>query len=466
MGDMLINNGTLVTVDKDRRIIKEGAIFIKGDRIADIGKSEALAAKYPSAERIDATGFLVLPGFVDAHVHLTQMLARGLTDDIDGVKVKWSWDRVFPWEALLSEEDVYYSAMLCCAELIKTGTTCFADPGGYCMDSVAKAVGETGLRGIIALAAVDQSNEEWPLPDGFAGKPSTDRAVKETLELIDNWHGKFDDRLKVWTSLRVEPNVSEKLILEMAKIAEKYDVGIQNHCSVSPGRVNFVKKTTGHTPVAYYHSLGVLSDRWLLTHLGHITDEELPLIRDYNVNVCHNPGAALHGGNGAITKGKFPEMLEMNVNISLGCDSSAADNSLDMVREMYHVATVHKEWRSDGTLISPEQALEMATINGAKALKWDKEIGSLEVGKKADIILMNTKKPNWVPMYDFSIIPNLVYAGDGQDVETVVIDGKVVMRDRKLVGFDEPKIMEESQKRAEKLLARLPYTLQPRWPVL
>lgn len=155
----------------------------------------------------------------------------------------------------------------------------------------------------------------------------------------------------------------------------------------------------------------------------------------------------------------------MGVNVCLGCDSSAADNSLDMIREMYHVATLHKEWRSDGTLISPEQALEMATLNGAKALHWDREIGSIEAGKKADLIIVNTLKSNWIPIYDFSIIPNLVYAGEGQDVETVIIDGEVVMRDKTLLTLNEQDILREAQKRSEALVTRLPYQIKPRWPV-
>lgn len=465
MRQILVKGGIVVTVDPQRRVIKDGAVLVEGQRIAEVGKSADLFRKHPQADVLEARGKMILPGLIDAHIHLTQMMARGLTDDIDGIKVRWSWERVFPWEARLTSEDVYFSAMLCAIGLIKTGTTCFADPGGYSMGSVAKAVEESGLRGIIAVASVDQSSPEWPLPEGFAGEPSTERALAESEELIQSWHHKFNDRLRVWTSLRVEPNVSEALIMGIARLAQRYDVGIQNHCSVSRGRRDWVKKITGHTPVVYYHNLGVLSPRWLLTHMSWVTEEELPLLKEYGVHVCHCPGAALHGAGGAITHGKFPEMIAMGVNVCLGCDSSAADNSLDMIREMYHVATLHKEWRSDGTLISPEQALEMATLNGAKALHWDREIGSIEAGKKADLIIVNTLKSNWIPIYDFSIIPNLVYAGEGQDVETVIIDGEVVMRDKTLLTLNEQDILREAQKRSEALVTRLPYQIKPRWPV-
>jgi 5-methylthioadenosine/S-adenosylhomocysteine deaminase len=189
------------------------------------------------------------------------------------------------------------------------------------------------------------------------------------------------------------------------------------------------------------------------------------MLKDNDVKICHNPGATLHGAYGAAIIGKFPEMLDLGITIGMGCDSSAANNSLDMFRTMYEVATVHKEIRLIPDLIPPEKALEMATIDGARAVHWENEIGSLEKGKKADVIIVETRRSNWVPMHDFSIVPNLVYSGEGADVETSIIDGKVVMENRKILTINVDRVLNQAQAAAEKIISKLPYTIEPRWPV-
>jgi len=462
--DLLIEGGTVVTLDEKRRVIKNGGVAIKDDRIIEVNKARELKRKYPSVETVDAKGKLILPGFIDTHIHMAQMLARGLTDEIDNVRVRWSWDRVYPWEANLTEEDVYISAKLCAVELIKTGTTCVADPGAPHMDSVARVLEESGLRGIVAIASMDQWSDEWPLPPGVRAS-STEEALRQSEALIKRWHRTANDPIRGWCSLRVMPNLSANLIKGINILARKYGVGIEIHAAVTKGRVEWIKKQTGYTKIKYLNSLGVLGPNWLMTHMIWITDDEIPILKEHNVNVCHCPGASYHGGAGAFSIGKFPEMIKAGINVSLGCDSSAANNSLDMFRAMYQVATGHKEARRDGGLISPEQALEMATINGAKGLLWDDQIGSLETGKKADLIIVDIKKSNWIPLYDFSIVPNIVYAGDGADVETVIIDGKIVMENRVIKTLNEEEVLEKSQKTAEKLVNQLPYKLYPRWRI-
>jgi 5-methylthioadenosine/S-adenosylhomocysteine deaminase len=462
--ELLIEGGTVVTLDAKRRIIKDGAVVIKDNKIIDVDKAQVLKRKHPSIETLDAKGKLICPGLVDAHIHMAQMLARGLTDEIDNVTIRWSWDRVYPWEANLTQDDVYISAKLCAAELIKTGTTCAADPGAPHMDSVGKVLQETGLRGIIAEASMDQWSDEWPLPPGVRAF-STEEALKDSEALIKKWNKAANDRIRGWCSLRVMPNLSSNLIKGINELAHKYNVGIEIHAAVTKGRVDYIKKQTGFTKIKYLDSLGVLGPNWLMTHMIWITEDEIPLLKEHNVNVCHCPGASYHGGAGALSIGKFPEMINSGINVALGCDSSAANNSLDMFRTMYQVATGHKEARRDGDLISPEQALEMATINGAKGLMWNDQIGSIEVGKKADIIIVDYQKSNWVPTYDFSLIPNLVYSADGADVETVIIDGKIVMEDRVIKTFKEEEVVERAQKTAERLVSKLPYRLNPRWPI-
>jgi 5-methylthioadenosine/S-adenosylhomocysteine deaminase len=236
------------------------------------------------------------------------------------------------------------------------------------------------------------------------------------------------------------------------------------HAAVNKDQVEWVKKRTGHTVIEHMKSLGVLGDHWYLIHMAAITNDELNMLKDNDCRVIHVPGATLHGAYGSATIGKFPELIDMGVTVALGCDSSAANNSLDMFRAMYQAATVHKEARIIPDLIAPEQALEMATIGGARAAHWDNEIGSLEKGKKADVIIVETKRSNWVPLHEFSLVPTLVYSGEGADVETSIIDGRVVMEKRKIKTVNVKTILRRAQRATEKLVKKLPYKLEPKWP--
>jgi len=461
MADILIENGIVITMDSRRRIIKDGAVAIEGDKVIEVGKTNEVKRKHSADFRIDARQKIVMPGLIDAHVHSIQMLARGLADDID--LIGWIHDRILPYEAAMTDKDAYVSALLCCLELIRNGTTCFADPGGYRMESVAKAIEESGMRGIIAWASMDMHDPERPVPPAL--RTTTEEALRRSEELIKKCHNMANGRIRVWTCLRVEPNVSEKLIKGINDLAKRYNVGVQMHAAVSKEQVEWVKKRTGLTVVEYLESLGVLGPHWLLIHMGWITDKEVHILKERDVKVCHVPGASLHGAYGSCSRGKFPELIKSGVTVGLGNDSSAANNSLDMFKAMYLAATCHKEARCDPTLISPEQALEMATVNNAKCLHWDNEIGSIEPGKKADIIIVNIRRSNYIPIHDFSIVPNLVYSGDGHDVETVIIDGKIIMENREVKTLDEAKVLDEAQKAAERIVGEIGLNIKPRWEI-
>jgi 5-methylthioadenosine/S-adenosylhomocysteine deaminase len=232
--------------------------------------------------------------------------------------------------------------------------------------------------------------------------------------------------------------------------------------------VEYVQQQKGLTDVEYLDRLGILGPNMLIIHAAWLSDAEVELIKKHDVKVCHCPGASLHGAYGACSHGKFPELIEAGATVCLGTDLTSNNNSLDMFRTMYQVATCHKEARLDATLISPEQAVEMATVQGARALMWEDEIGSLEAGKKADIILVNTMKPNWLPVHDFSLVPNLVYSGDGADVDTVIIDGRVIMEGGKVQTMDEKEVLTKAQEAGARIFDKsgLARRLRPRWPVL
>ncbi len=463
MAGIIVEGGTVVTVDAQRRIIKDGAVYFEGDTIVDVGKASDLKRKHKADQKVDAKGKLVLPGLIDTHLHMTQMLARGLADDID--LIGWMHERIWPYESVLTDDDVYKSATLCSLEMIKTGTTAFADPGGYRMEHVARAVEKAGLKGILSWASIDVSDPLRPVPKNLL--TTTDEAVRKNEELIRNCHGKANGRIRVWGGLRVEPNASSNLIKRINDLAKKYGTGVEMHAAVNEAQVEWIKKREGKTMVEYLDSLGVLGPHWMLIHMGWINDKEVQILKARDVAVSHVPGASMFGAYGSISHGKFPELIKAGVRVGLGCDSSAADNSIDMFRAMYLGNTAHKDARLQADLISPEKTLEMATIDAARVLHWENEIGSLEPGKKADIIVVNIKKSNWVPMHDFSIVPCVVYSGEGKDVDTTIVNGKILMENRKVTTLNEEKVLEESQEAAETIVARagLDKKIKPRWPI-
>jgi 5-methylthioadenosine/S-adenosylhomocysteine deaminase len=462
--DLKIEHGTVLTLDGQRRILKDGAVGIRGDRIAAVDKTAVLAGQ-PAARVIDASGRLVLPGLVSAHCHNVQALARGLGDDVP-VDV-WTYARIYPYETLLTDEDAYWSTLLNCAEMIRTGTTCHADPGGYAMDGVGQALTDCGVRGVFAWAGMDEFPKGYEPPADFPGRKTTAETLAAGERLVKRWHKTAGDRVRVSYGLRLEPNVSDELFAGVKARADRDQTLVQFHCLLR-GLSDTVKERVGMSTVQWMAGLGVLGPNWLLAHMADASDSDVVIVKAHDAKVAHNPGASMHSTYGAASRGKFPEMLARGVTVGLGCDSTAANNSLDMFRAMYQVATVHKEVRLEPDLVRPEKALEMATIDGARALGWDAEIGSLEPGKRADVIVVDTRRTNWVPLHDFSIVPNLVYAGEGADVETTIVDGRVLMENRRLLTIDGDRVLVEAQRVAERIVHQLPYqeTLRPRWPVV
>jgi 5-methylthioadenosine/S-adenosylhomocysteine deaminase len=461
MPTFLITDATVITVDEQRRIIKDGAVAIQDDEIVGVGKSSELRARFSGAEVIRASGKIVLPGLIDTHVHLTQTLARGLADQV--TVPDWLYERILPYEVAMSEDDVYNSSMLACAEMIRTGTTCFADPGGYQMEHAGKAVKETGMRGVLAIASVDKQDDEHPLPPKILA--TTEESVSINEKLIKDYNNKADGRIKVFAALRGMLNVTKELIMKLNDLSHKYETGMEVHAAFWRDNVAFVKKTTGLTDVRYLESLGVLDQNWMMIHMGWVDDEEIEILRKRDVKISYCPAPGMKMPLGTNVNKKIPKMIERGVTVSLGCDSTAADNSLDMFRAMWLNSTVHKEMFLDPMLISAEQTLEMATINSAKCLLWEKEIGSIGVGKKADLIIMDAKASNMVPMHDFSIVPNIVYAGEGSNVETVMINGKLVMENREMKLFDYNKVLDSAQKATERIVDKVGYSLNSRWPI-
>lgn len=458
---ILIEGGTAVTLDKERRIIKNGAVLVEGSEISYVGKVSGLTKHAGGGRVINAEGKLVLPGLINTHTHLEYSgVDRGIADDLP-LTVFLS-ERLRPSEAVTRPEEIYISTMLCCLEMIKTGTTCVCDTGGFYPESVAKAVEDAGMRATVAYGSMDIAPPERPLAGDQ--QATTEENLKRSENLIKKWHGVAGDRIRARCSIRVLPNVSEELILGLNAVAQKYDVGVNAHLSDTEEVVEAAKRMRGCREIEYLDRLGVLGPRWMGVHMVWLSDNDVEIVRKRDMKVSHCPGGALHLGFGCTQVGKFVELVKKGVTVSLSQDSTTANNSLDMFRSMY-LLSIHKDARMDPTVFPPEKALEMATIDGAKSLLWEDKIGSLEPGKKADIIIVDTRRSNWVPMHDFSIVPNLVYSGDGADVETVIVDGNVVMENRQVKTMDEDSILQKAQKTSEAIQERSGVRILPRWKV-
>lgn len=462
---LLIDKTTVITLDKERRIIKDGAVAVDGDRIVQVGKSDEVRQRFQAERVINASGKITLPGLIDAHSHVVLTLSRGFADDVDFFT--WLYDRSYPFQAAMSEEDAYLSALLGCLEMLKTGTTCFAEPGIFLAEGAVRAVEESGLRAVVAKRYMDTIvDANHPQPQRLmAGR---EEAVERHREFFQRFHGAAGGRIRVWIGMGDPRGNSAELLVALKELADSLATGAEIHVATAVQGVKYVQSQKGLTDVEYLNRLGILGPNMLLIHAAWLTDAEVELIKKHDVKVCHCPGASLHGAYGACSHGKFPELIRGGATVCLGTDLTSNNNSLDMFRAMYQAATCHKEARLDATVISPEQALEMATINGARALMWEDEIGSLEVGKKADLILVDVMRPNWLPLHDFSLVPNMVYSGDGADVDTVIVDGRVIMEGGEVQTLDEKEVLARAQEAGVRIFEKsgLAQRLRSRWPVI
>lgn len=449
----------MVTLDSRRRILKDGAIAVSGDTIVAVGKSKDLEAEYRDYESLDAQGAVAMPGFINGHFHSNQQLSRGLADNV--FLPTFIHERIYPFESQMTEEDIYLSALCACIEAIKSGTTCFADPGGYHMERVVKAVTESGIRAVLSRSMIDIHTSGRPIPGRL--RESTDKAIESGEGFVKTYHGAAEGRVRAWFSLRTERMVSNDLVSITNKKAEEYGVGVQTHVSGNPDSLNRHKEIFQTTPLLRYHKAGLLGPNLLIVHANHLTDEELKLVEEYDVKIVYCPTAAFMGGYGGLLS-KHVESLRKGVCVCLGSDAACESNFNDMFRVMYSL-TAHRDYRLDATLFPPEELLEIVIKNGAKALLWGDEIGSLEKGYKADLILLDSDRPEWLPA--FNPVSGIVHSATGDSVKTVVINGKIVMKDRKLTLLPEEEILRKGRKAAREILARagLESFALPRWPI-
>ncbi|MDY6954359.1 MAG: amidohydrolase, partial [Thermodesulfobacteriota bacterium] len=410
--DIILKNGWVLPMDDGSTVIEQGAVAIKGERIIEVGPKDALAARYGAEKTIDAQGGIIMPGLVNSHTHAAMTCFRGLADDLP--LMTWLEDHIFPAEAKLTRDMVYKGTLLACAEMVLSGTTTFCDMYLF-EDAVAEAAKKAGMRALVGEVLYD-----FPSPNyGPIGKGLT-----YTEDLIKKWQ---DDPL---ITIAVEPHspyLCAPALLEKAKaIADRYGAPMVMHVSESEAEVIQLKERYHKTPVEHLADIGFLDPKLIAVHCVVMTEKDMDLLKTFDVKVAHDPESTMKLASG-ITP--VPQLLERGITVGIGTDGCASNNNLDMFQEMDTVAKVHKAQTLDPTVVDARTAVRMATIDGARVLGLEDQIGSLAPGKRADIIVIDTRRPHLTPMYN--VYSHLVYAVSGNDVATAIINGQVVMENRR-----------------------------------
>jgi 5-methylthioadenosine/S-adenosylhomocysteine deaminase len=440
--DLLVTNGTIVTMDADRRIIENGVVAVRGDSIVFVGTQSELrsfAMKGVTARQtIDAKGKLVLPGFINGHTHVPMTLFRGLHDDV--TLDEWLRKYIFPAEAKnVTEEFVRWGTRLAAAEQIRGGVTTFADMY-YFEDAVAEETKAAGMRGVLGETFID-----FPAPDN-----KTNAAVLEyTEKFLKRWQG--DSLIHAAPAPHSIYTCSQKTLQDAAALARKYNAPILIHVAEMKKELDDSRAQNGTTPVQYLDKIGILGPDVVAAHCIFVDEADRKILAQRKVGCVHNPSSNMMLASGV---SPVPEMRAAGVAVGLGTDGPAgSNNDLDLMEEMDLAAKLAKITKMDPLALNAKAVVEMATIDGARALHMEKEIGSLEAGKKADLILIGLDAPNAVPMYE--VYAQLAYALKGSDVETVVIGGRVVMRDKKVLTVNEAAAIAKAREYKNKIEASL-----------
>lgn len=452
MSQTYLKNGYIVTMGTPETVFDGGGILIDDDRITAVGKIQPEDVAQ-DAKVIDLCGKCVLPGFVNTHVHTSQQISRGVGDDVDFVT--WLHDRMWPFESNMTEEDSYVSTLMTSLELIRSGVTSFAEPGGQFVSGMCRATKESGLRGKLAKSVMDCGDG---LPRIW--QRTMEEELNQQVEDLERYHNTADGRVQVWFGLRTIFNDTDEICVRTKELADKYNVGIHMHVAEAKEEKEYTYDRWGEGTVKHLERLGVLGSNLLAVHTVWLTDEEIELFSKRDVKVSHNPASAMR----VLGFARIPRMLEEGICISIGTDGASSSNHMDMVDEMWLTSLIHKGWRLDPTTVPSQDILRMATRWGARALLDDSLYGTLEKGKKADLIIVNPHGPSMMPVNDK--IASLVTAMHSGNIESTMCDGKWLMKDRKIPNLDEEAILNEGCQRAKAIYKRAGIVLPDRFPVV
>jgi len=430
MADIIIKNAYVLTMDPEVGDLKNGIVVIEDGKITEIGEKTDESAD----TIIDAKRSVVMPGLVNTHTHAAMTLFRGYADDLQ--LADWLEGHIWPAEAKLTAEDVYKGSLLACLEMIRSGTTSFADMYFY-MDETAKAVEASGLRASLSHGLIELWNKEKGEAD-----------LKEGKRFVRAWQGAADGRIKTMYGPHAPNTCSEEFLVKVREEASRDGAGIHIHILETEAELLAMKKRYGKCSVHLLEDIGFFGPDVLAAHCVWLSDGDIEILGKRGVNVSHNVISNMKLASGIAPVHK---MLEKGVNVSLGTDGCASNNNLDLFEEMKTAALLHKVNIFSPTALPARQVLQMGTVNGAKALGT--ETGMLKAGKKADLILVDMKKPHLTPCFD--VPSHLVYSARGSDVRTTIVNGKILMDDYRVLVLDEHKVIEEAQKAAEELVARV-----------
>lgn len=428
---ILIKDAQILPMDhKGKKTVSyiQGNIAIYNGKICGIGD---ISEEGDFDKVIDASGCLALPGLINTHTHAAMTLLRSYADDLP--LMDWLNTKIWPIEALMTGQDIYWGTMLSILEMIKSGTTTFVDMYSF-MDDVARAVDESGMRAVLSRGVI-----------GMA--PKGEKALLESVDFVKNWQGKADGRITTMLAPHAPYTCPPDFLKKVMNYAEQTGVGINIHLAETLTEVADMEKAYGKRPVELMNDIGLFNYHVLGAHLVHVNEKEIDILAEKKAGVAHNPQSNMKLASGIAP---VTEMLKKGIPVALGTDGASSNNNLDMIEEMRSASLLQKVATMDPTSIPAYQAIEMATQNGALALKMESEIGQIAVGKKADLILVDFHKPHLYPLNDAAA--HLVYAAQGSDVKTVIIDGKVIMENRQVLTMDEERILYEGERCRKRLV--------------
>lgn len=451
MGQILFKQARILTMNPIGLVFECADLLVEDDHIKAIGSIDPSLIKDP--EIIECLGKMILPGLINTHVHTTQQLGRGLADDVD--LLTWLRERTWPYESSMTYEEQKLSALATQAELIKSGVTTFAESGGFFVDAIGDAVLQSGMRCALARSTMDSGEG---LPEIWV--ESTDETLRIQEEAYARWNNAADGRLKYWFAVRTIFNATDELLIRTKELADRYHTGIHMHVAEIAEEIDYAKATRGASTVEHLAKLGFLGPNLLAVHTVWLNEHEIDLFKEHRVKVSHNPAAAMR----VLGFAKVPEMLAKGITVTIGTDGAPCNNRMDMIDEMYLTALIHKGRTLNPKTTPAETILAMATIKGAEALMMEREVGSLEVGKKADLIILDPASIGTLPVHD--PISSIVYAMHSTNVVSSLCNGQWLMKDRALQTIDEETLLSDVAFAATQIRSRAGIILPDRFPTI
>jgi cytosine/adenosine deaminase-related metal-dependent hydrolase len=460
---LIFENATILTMNDERQIVEQGAVVVSDSRIAAVGKSQEMVERYPEKRRFNCNGGILMPGLIDTHVHLAQCMLRGISWHRDGGLYGALTGLIWPMQGSYTAEDARASAALCIVEMLKSGTTAFVETllaENYGFDGIAELCVQSGIRAALGKVVMDIS-PEWR--DRIGMHPgmwqTRESSIANTMAAHDRWEGAGQGRLQVWFGCRsAAPRNNPTLFDEISQLARERDMGLTIHFAEQPVDVEYAQSQGFRSPTEFGAAHGLLGPRSLWVHYVMADEDDWQLVAGAGTSISHNPANNSYAGWGPAPAW---DMLQAGVNVSLGCDSAP----MDLLRDLHEASSAARLRAQSRAVMPPETVLEMATLNGARAMGIDTEVGSIEPGKRADFIVIDTDAPHLTPVWNPAA--TVVRSAVGSDVDTVVIDGQIVVQGRQVLTLDEEAIVEDVRRRYKEVARRAGIDeVGSSWPVV